>query len=233
MPKRYYRELAEAEYARAYGRGRRLLRYSDRPAAGVAEFAASRYFVKGGRAADFACGEGVDARYLGGLGCKVVGFDIASAAVQKARELTPGEAAAAWAVGDAVECPLLSETFDLVLAVSCFGRLLEDRHRTGFLKETFRVLKRGGYLLFGDGVLLEEVRLTFPDVLEELELKRGDDLKEWLREEASGVYDVPSQRYETRRGYENLLGDIGYRIVHSHLDVSAHRWGIVLWARKP
>ena len=55
MPKPYYREAAEREYARAYGRGRKLLRYSDDPAPAVVEFASSRYFRRVKRVADFAC----------------------------------------------------------------------------------------------------------------------------------------------------------------------------------
>jgi SAM-dependent methyltransferase len=234
MAKRYYREAAEQEYARAYKRGRKLLRYSDDPAPAVVEFAGSRYFRKVQWVADFACGEGIDAVFMAERGKKVVGFDIVPAAVRKARaHAYRAEQKAAWLVGDTVDSPLKSDCFQLVLAISCFGRLLEDAHRNGFLRETFRVLKPGGFLLFSDGVLLEEVRESFPDVMKELAQKRPADLEEWLQEEAEGRYEPPSQRYETRAGYERMLERTGYRIIHSHLDVSAHAWGIVLWARKP
>lgn len=97
--------------------------------------------------------------------------------------------------------------------------------------DSHRVLAPGGFLLFNNGIMLEDIEQTFPDVY--AALQRRDEFDAWLEEERTGHYVPPSQRYDTRRGYETLLESVGFSIVHTHLDVSDHAWGIVIWARKP
>lgn len=121
---------------------------------------------------------------------------------------------------------------DVVLAMACLGRLVHDGERERFYEETARVLTPGGFLLFNNGILLEEVKLGFPEVFEGVRRKRPEEFEDWLKEEAAGIYVPPSQRYDSRRGYEARLEKAGLRMVHCHLDVSEHAWGIVIWARK-
>ena len=230
--KPYYQELAEKEYREAYAAGKELLRYSGEPAPWLVEFAESSSFPQGARVIDFACGEGINAIYLARRGCDVTGIDISSEAIGRAGELARKAGVdIEYRVGDIVCCPEIPDgSFDVALACACFGRLLEDEHRLGFLKESARVLNPGGTLFFNNGIALKEIEQSFPDVYEKL--RQGPDFSEWLREEQSGRYVPPSQRYETRAGYESLLASVGYRMVHCQLDVSDRAWGIVIWARK-
>lgn len=232
MNKPYYQEIAENEYRQAYAQGREVLRYSTEAVPWLVEFSRSPYFPTGGRVIDFACGEGINSIYLAGLGCQVTGIDIAEDAIKKARELASAEGVSVdFNVGDIVSCPEVpSDSFDLALACACFGRLIEDEHRSAFLKETIRTLRKGGYLFFNNGICLKEIELSFPKVY--AVLKQRPDFGEWAEEERTGNFVPPSQRYETKEGYETLLESMGYRIVHSHLDVSEQAWGIVIWARK-
>jgi hypothetical protein len=121
-------------------------------------------------------------------------------------------------------------SFDVALAIACFGRLVEDELRFAFLRQTHWVLRPGGYLFFCNGVLFEEIRRSFPEVYAKLQSR--PQFEQWLAEETAGIYHPPSQRYETRAGYESLLQSVGYRVVHSHLDVTENAWGICIWARK-
>ena len=233
MNKPYYRQIAESEYRKAHSNGRQLLRFSKEPLPWLTEFVNSQYFVPKCEVIDFACGEGINAVYLAQQGCRVTGIDIAEEAVRKAEELAR-EAGQniRFLVGDMIRCPQIPDgSFDLALACACFGRLIEDELRISFLKETYRVLRRGGYLFFNNGILFKEIELSFPDIYEKL--KSRDGFNEWIEEERRGQYAPPSQRYETRDGYERKLQTVGYRIVHSHLDVSEQAWGIVMWARRP
>jgi ubiquinone/menaquinone biosynthesis C-methylase UbiE len=232
MEQPYYKEIAEGEYRKAYRAGRDLLRFSKEPCPWLVEFIDSKYFVPDCDVIDFGCGEGINAVYLAKQGCRVTGIDIAEPAIRKAEELAQEvRERTRFLVGDMVCCPeLADESFDLAVACACFGRLIEDDLRTGFLQETQRVLRQGGYLFFNNGILFKEIELSFPDIY--AKLKSRSEFAEWIEEERRGQYTPPSQRYETREGYESMLRGVGYRIIHSHLDVSEQAWGIVIWARK-
>lgn len=228
----YYQRIAESQYNKAYAAGKEVLRFSKEPVPWLKEFCQSPYFPRQARVIDFACGEGINSIYLASLGGTVTGIDIAEQAIDKARQLTlKAGLAAQYMVGDVTNCPQIpSGTFDLAVACACLGWLIEDSLRVAFLKETARTLKRGGWLFFNNGISLLEIKRSFPEVYAALQIRPGFD--DWVREEQTGVFVPPSQRYETRAAYESLLEGVGYRVVHSHLDVSENAWGVVIWARK-
>jgi SAM-dependent methyltransferase len=94
----------------------------------------------GWRTLDLGCGEGRVARDLAGRGHAVVGIDASPTLVELAREADPGSE---YLLGDAAALPFDDASFDLVVA---YNLLMDVEDMAGAVRETARVLVRGGRL---------------------------------------------------------------------------------------
>ncbi len=90
---------------------------------------------------DVGCGLGNQAHLIGREGHQVLGTDVSSPAVERARVLYPDTRFAADDITDST----LTETFDIVLDRGCFHVLDEDA-RTGYLNSVHRLLVPRGLL---------------------------------------------------------------------------------------
>jgi SAM-dependent methyltransferase len=89
------------------------------------------------------CGPGHVARYLQGLGAKVLGLDISPAMVEQARRLNPG---IRFQVGDMLALDRANGTLAGIVAFYAIVNIPKQSLLTIF-REMFRVLQAGGLLL--------------------------------------------------------------------------------------
>ena len=98
---------------------------------------------------DLGCGTGRNANYLAQLGNTVMGIDISKTAIALAKNRA-GEmkidSQTNYIVGDiGADYPFPDEYFDLILDITS-SNSLNDKERNNYIKEIYRVLKKGGYL---------------------------------------------------------------------------------------
>jgi MPBQ/MSBQ methyltransferase len=103
---------------------------------------------KTGKLLDVGCGIGGSSRILAQeYGYDVTGVTISPQQVDRARQLTPPEVGAKFAVDDAMALSFPDETFDIVWSIEA-GPHMPDKQV--FARELLRVLKPGGVLVVAD-----------------------------------------------------------------------------------
>ena len=103
---------------------------------------------RGSRVLDVGCGIGGSARILArDYGFDVLGISISPGQIQRAQELTPSDLSCRFAVMDALDLQLPSESFDAVWSVEA-GPHMPDKQR--YADELLRVLKPNGLLAVAD-----------------------------------------------------------------------------------
>lgn len=101
--------------------------------------------VAGRRALDFGCGTGRSTRFLRGLDFEVVGVDVSSVMLRRARALDPSGRYERIGDGDLAGHP--TGGYDLVLAAYPFDNIAGPEHRVGLMQELNRVLTPTGRLV--------------------------------------------------------------------------------------
>lgn len=97
-----------------------------------------------GAVLDAGCGTGEHALYLAGLGHRVVGIDLAAAAIKKARaKAAERGTAATFLLGDVLDAGDLGQAFDTVLDVGLF-HCLEPGQRRSYAEAIRAALRPGG-----------------------------------------------------------------------------------------
>jgi len=149
-----------------------------------------------GRALVPGCGLGHDVRLLAGQGAEVVGLDIATAAVEMARNIDP-VGTETYEVGNFLNPDFAPASFDLVFEHTCFCAIFPDE-RSAYARAAHHVLKPGGHLLAifftnidnPEGppfqVAQSEIRALFGDLF--------DMVETW----------IPTQSYPEREGREEM-----------------------------
>ncbi|MBM5791595.1 MAG: methyltransferase domain-containing protein [Cyanobacteria bacterium M_surface_10_m1_298] len=103
---------------------------------------------RGSRVLDVGCGIGGSARILArDYGFDVLGISISPGQIQRAQDLTPSDLSCRFAVMDALDLQLPSESFDAVWSVEA-GPHMPDKQR--YADELLRVLKPHGLLAVAD-----------------------------------------------------------------------------------
>lgn len=91
------------------------------------------------------CGFGHDVRLLAAQGAEVVGLDIATVAVEMARQIEPvGDET--YMAGNFFADDIEADSFDLVFEHTCFCAIYPDE-RQAYVRAVHRVLKPGGQFL--------------------------------------------------------------------------------------
>lgn len=103
---------------------------------------------RGSRVLDVGCGIGGSARILArDYGFDVLGISISPGQIQRAQDLTPSDLSCRFAVMDALDLQLPSESFDAVWSVEA-GPHMPDKQR--YADELLRVLQPNGLLAVAD-----------------------------------------------------------------------------------
>lgn len=105
--------------------------------------------VSPGRALEVGCGTGTNARWLAEQGFEVLGVDIASDAVERARAIEPaaGAAPCRFEVADFLAQPLADTGFDFVFDRGCFHTLDDADDRARFAANVAGALNGTGVWL--------------------------------------------------------------------------------------
>jgi cyclopropane fatty-acyl-phospholipid synthase-like methyltransferase len=156
----------------------------------------------GDRVLDAGCGVGGSSFYLQSLGCRVDGITISSNQVQTANshaEKLPVEKRPTFHVMDYLSTTFEDETFDVVWACES---MCHASDKEAFIRESYRILKKGGRLIVADGFSIKEGKgmRQWLDGWAVPHLVKVDDFKEVL----------------TKTGYKvDLLKDITKNVMPS------------------
>jgi len=140
-----------------------------------------------GRALDIGCGTGTNAVYLARRGFEVVGTDIASLAIRRARrKAREAGASVSFYVGEAIKLgtsagPPIGGVVDMAVDIGCF-HAIQSGHRPAYGTMLRRVLREGGYYLlyaWGPRKLLGRAVGLNPDETEAL--LTADFERCWIR----------------------------------------------------
>jgi ubiquinone/menaquinone biosynthesis C-methylase UbiE len=121
--------------------------------------------VPAGRGLDLGCGAGVSTNFLAARFAPSVGVDIALGAIRQART-GRSEAAAEFAVADAIRLPFSAAAFSIVFDRGCLQNL-EKADWPRYFAEVDRVLASGGVLQ----LLVSKAVAQFPSILSTRGLK--------------------------------------------------------------
>lgn len=98
---------------------------------------------------DLGCGAGRNSNYLAQLGNAVAGIDISKTAIALAESRARAmkiSSQVSYIVGDmGADYPFPDEYFDLILDITS-SNSLNEKERSNYIKEVYRVLKKDGYL---------------------------------------------------------------------------------------
>ncbi|MFL5738691.1 MAG: class I SAM-dependent methyltransferase [Flavisolibacter sp.] len=101
--------------------------------------------IKGLRGIDIGCGEGYNTRLLAEKGALMSAIDISEIFIEKAREVQSASAPIDYRVASALQLPFNDEHFDFATGFMSFMDIPETE---ALFRESFRVLKKGGFLQF-------------------------------------------------------------------------------------
>ena len=102
--------------------------------------------VAGRQGIDIGCGEGYNTRRLAEMGARMTAVDIAEVFIRHANDLERGRRQGiGYAAASAVELPYAQDSFDFAAAFMSFMDIPETDE---VIRETYRVLKPGGFLQF-------------------------------------------------------------------------------------
>lgn len=114
----------------------------------LAELAGAGATPTPGRALDFGCGVGRLTQALSGTFAEVDGVDIAPSMIEQAHGFNPEPDRIRFHLNDRDDLALFPDaTFDLVLSLIVLQHI-ENRYKSGYLREFVRVLRPGGVAVF-------------------------------------------------------------------------------------
>lgn len=117
------------------------------PSPELIALAAANMPKRNARVLDVGSGGGIDAIFMAQQGLRVAGIDISAAALKIAQERAKkARVKVDWLRGSVLELPINGETIDFITDRGLF-HLTENRDRTQYASEVFRVLKKGGHAL--------------------------------------------------------------------------------------
>jgi SAM-dependent methyltransferase len=114
---------------------------------------------------ELGCGQGHLAEYLIDNGYKYLGVDISGTAIQQARKKTYGKGNGIFLLADVTDLSRIPDnSYDLAIDNQCFHMLITDEHRSKYLSELKRVLKKDGKAFFHENFQPDEFRETIKNL---------------------------------------------------------------------
>jgi cyclopropane fatty-acyl-phospholipid synthase-like methyltransferase len=107
-----------------------------------------RFHLEGQKVVEFGCGEGISGLEFAKLGCTYTGYDVSSAAIEKASTLLSSYPDAGVFARDAVLDDFPKKAFDAGIDISCLHILVTDADRRKYLKNVSNCLKHGAPMYF-------------------------------------------------------------------------------------
>ena len=127
-----------------------------------------QYISNGDRVLDLGCGSGRAFGLFIGMAVDYEGLDISEGLIKQAKKACP-DILASFRVGSMLTLPYEDNSFDSILAIASLHHIPSDRFRLQALREAYRVLKPGGYLLMTNWDLWQPRR--WPHLLKNIFLK--------------------------------------------------------------
>ncbi len=179
----------------------------------------SRFGLKGKKIIDFGCGEGLGGFEFAKLGCIYKGFDVAPAAINKARALLSSYQNAQVEVFDVVREEIPKTTSDAGIDIACLHMLVTDVDRHKYLTNVSNCLITGAPMLFAHQRLENtEYNGQVKNYTQWLKIS-GNDVdtpRERTAVKAGQVILVKipliASRPRTENGYRNELENHGFEI---------------------
>jgi len=216
----HYDKLAyEKRYSIVYGEG---VRFWEKPipTEELIEFIEERSYPPNVRAIDLGCGEGRDSIYLAKRGFDVTAVDISCSAIKRAKERANEEDAYInFIIGDVVHLEFIRDgTYELAIDVGCLHIIVDPEARKNYLRNVFRILKRGG--IYFSCNMSEEQDVKFEDVFKKSP-KPGELIPRKVRT-ANGrekliMLPVIAAWPKSGRQYGEELTDVNFKILRMSL----------------
>jgi SAM-dependent methyltransferase len=196
----------------------------------------NKFALNNKRVVELGCGEGFGGLELAKLGCIYQGYDIAPAAIEKARVLMLPYPNAQVTVFDVVQEALPQATFDAGVDVACRHMLVTDVDRYKYLRNVFTCLKQGSPMLFAHEILCDVEYQGEVNSYEQWLTISGDDVDTPIARTAIKNGEVISvsipliaARARTVEGYQDELKKHGFMI----LELTKHQKMVNIWVSKP
>ncbi|MFH1598585.1 MAG: class I SAM-dependent methyltransferase [Patescibacteria group bacterium] len=182
------------------------------------EFAIFKKYIKSGdKVLDAGCGNGRLYDSLQGLGISYTGVDISPRLIRKAQGKYPK---VKFKVGDILSLPLADQQFNVLLSVATLHHVPSTGYRGQVIKDFYRVLKPGGYLMItvwnlAQAKMNEQLRnLPADDIIR----REAEEIKDVFRPWKNPQGEVLTKRYLHGFGQvelERLVSSEKFKIIES------------------
>ena len=188
-----------------------------------------QYIHPGDEVLDAGCGSGRLYGFFKEAGITYTGLDNSAELINIAKKTY---SKAQFTVGDILTLPFSDNKFNVIFCIATLHHIPGKKLRDRVVKEFFRVLKPGGYLIMTNWNLLNLrwwpalLYATFKKIIGQNHLDFGDVQKPWKNQYG----DVQTRRYLhafTKGEIKRLLGRHGFTIVkqwYTRKDVASNRY---------
>lgn len=183
---------------------------------------------------EFGCGEGFVAEHLFSRGYNYLGLDISESAIEKARKYADGTGRDTFMVVDVLDdlSQMPGGSYDIAIDNQCFHMLVTDEHRSKYLNNVKRILRKDGKVFFRECVQEEEFTQEITDFQDWLD-KTGseyDSLHDYsaYKDNKRYMVKVPRvpARFNNESGYRKELEESGLKVEYFESD----DWMCIIYA---
>ncbi|MBU0732094.1 class I SAM-dependent methyltransferase [Patescibacteria group bacterium] len=185
------------------------------------------YLKKGDEVLDLGCGNGRLVEFLIPLGIKYTGCDNSNQLLKFASEKYTDTK---FVVGDFMHPPFEKEEFDVVMAIASLHHVPSGELRLRALKEIYRILKPGGYLLMTNWYLYQKKYKKYIKN-NKGKMDKGDAIIPWKDKYGN----TQAERYYhafKQKELSKLARQIGFKVISQNMNESKQERNIVsIWKK--